>query len=76
MPTRQQLHELVDRLPEGELAAAQRVRSAFVADPVELSLLAAPLDDEPYTEEQRREDEEARRGPRIPHEDLKRELGL
>jgi hypothetical protein len=50
------------------------------ADPVLLSLLNAPPDDEPYTTEQRREDAEAEdsiaRGEGIRHEDILREFGL
>ena len=68
MPTKQQLHELVDRLPEAEVAMVHR------------SLLTAPPDVEPYTDEQQRRDAEARaahrRGESIPHEDVLREFGL
>jgi hypothetical protein len=50
------------------------------ADPVLWSLLTAPMDDEPYTEEQQREDAEAHaafeRGEGISFEDIKREFGL
>jgi hypothetical protein len=50
------------------------------ADPVTLSLLTAPLDDEPYTEEQQRHDAEAvaniQRGEGITTEELTRQLGL
>jgi len=68
VPTRQQLHEVVDRLPEAEVAMVHH------------SLLTAPPDDEPYTDDQRRRDAEARaahlRGESIPHEDVLREFGL
>lgn len=80
MPTRQQLHELVDRLPEAEVAMVHRLLPVFGADPVLYSLLTAPPDDEPHTDEQRRRDGEARaahlRGESIPHEDVLREFGL
>jgi hypothetical protein len=50
------------------------------ADPVWLSILTAPLDDELYTEEQQRRDAEANaaieRGEGIPHEEILREFGL
>ena len=45
-----------------------------------LSLLTARPDDEPYTEEQQRQDSEAQaaieRGEGIPHEEILREFGL
>jgi hypothetical protein len=50
------------------------------ADPVLLSLLNAPPDDEPYTDEQRRRDAEAEAsiagGNGISHEEVLREFGL
>jgi len=51
VPTRQQLHEIVDRLPEAEVAMVHRLLLVFGADPVLNSLLTAPSDDEPYTDE-------------------------
>jgi hypothetical protein len=49
-------------------------------DPVLLSLLNAPPDDEPYTEEQQREAAEGEaaiaRGEGIPHEEVMRDFGL
>jgi hypothetical protein len=49
-------------------------------DPVWLSILTAPPDDEPYTEQQQRRDAEAiaaiERGEGIPHEEVLREFGL
>lgn len=48
-----------------------------IFDPVLRSLLNAPLDDEPETEEERQAIEEALREPAtIPHEEIKRALGL
>lgn len=46
--TRAQLHELVDRLPEGELAAIERV----LDDPLLRALLCAPADEQPLTTEE------------------------
>jgi hypothetical protein len=66
MPPRERLHQLVDRLPESETQTALQV----------LSLLVAPFDDEPYPEEQQKQDEEARLSPRLSHEDLRHDLGL
>jgi hypothetical protein len=49
-----------------------------LADPVALSLLNAPYDDEPETEAERALVEVARSepGPGTPHEDVLREFGL
>jgi hypothetical protein len=50
------------------------------ADPVLLSLLNAPPDDEPYTEDQRERDAEAEasiaRGDGVSHASVLREFGL
>ena len=45
MVTKAQIHELVDRLPESELAALERV----LDDPLLRALLCTPTDDEPLT---------------------------
>jgi hypothetical protein len=80
MQERRELHELVDRLPDPELPAAKRMLQSLLADPLWLSLLTARPDDEPYTEEQQRQDSEAQaaieRGEGIPHEEILREFGL
>jgi hypothetical protein len=80
MPTKQQLHDMVDRLPDESTDAALRVLAGLAADPALYSLLIAPLDDEPYTEEQQREDAEAiaalERGEGIPHEEILKEFGV
>ena len=77
---KQLLHELVDRIPTERSGAFLRALKSLSADPVLLSLLNAPPDDEPYTTEQRREDAEAEdsiaRGEGIRHEDILREFGL
>ena len=78
MSSSQQLHELVEQLPETEVPAAHRVLQALCLDPVQVSLLTAPYDDEPETEEERRLVEEAREDPSpcIPLGDILREFGL
>jgi len=80
MPTKQQLHDLVDRLPDESTDAALRVLAGLAADPALYALLIAPLDDEPYTEQQQREDAEAiaaiERGEGIATDELSRQLGL
>jgi len=81
MASKEQLHQLVDRLPDNEIEPASRVLAALALDPVILSILTAPPDDEPYTEEQQREDAETRariaRGEEevVPLEDVMREFG-
>jgi hypothetical protein len=49
-----------------------------MADAVKLSILMAPFDDEPESEEERAEVEAARREtrPGTPHEEVLREFGL
>lgn len=51
MTAREQLHQLVDTLPEHELATAERVLAGLSAlsDPVRVALATAPRDDEPLT---------------------------
>ena len=54
MTIKEQLHELVDQLPESELATAERMLAALrdsAQDPVYRMLLEAEEDDEPTTEE-------------------------
>ena len=72
MPTRQQLHDTIDRLPDTELFAALRFLEFFSNIP--------PLDDEPCTDIERQEDGLARqdlaRGERITLAEMKREFGL
>ena len=81
---RDQLHRLIEKLPEGELQTAQRFLSFLCeqpdVDPVAYTITHAPADDEPLTIEDIAALEEAhqevRTGKLISHEDLKRELGL
>ena len=71
---------MVERLPPQQVQAALRYLHYLSADPMLLSLLNAPSDDEPYTQEQRRQDAEAEAsiagGEGAPHEEVLRELGL
>jgi hypothetical protein len=50
MIARDDLHAMLDAIPEERLAAAREALAAL-ADPVWLALLNAPEDDEPLTEE-------------------------
>jgi hypothetical protein len=47
MPSKHQLHQLVDRLPDSEVQTALHVLAALNADPALRAALAAPDDDEP-----------------------------
>ena len=77
---REELRLLVDHIPDSDVATARKILRALL-DPVELSLLLAPLDDEPLSEHEEAALAEAeyreRRGePLIPHEEVLREFGL
>jgi hypothetical protein len=79
--TRQHAHEIIDHIPESQLSTAVGLLKKIL-DPMTLALLNAPIDDEPETEEERlavAESEEWLRqngGNGIPHEEVKRQLGL
>ena len=79
MLTRDDLHQLLDTIPDHELTTAATALEPLV-DPALWSLLTAPIDDEPETEEERtaiaEADEDIRQGRLIAHEDIKREFGL
>jgi hypothetical protein len=51
---KERLHELVNRIPEGEVHAAERYLEylAWHGDPLLRKLFEAPYDDEPTTEEE------------------------
>ncbi len=75
---REELRTLVDHIPESDVATARKMLRALI-DPVELSLLIAPPDDEPLSEHEMAALEEAdrreQRGePLVSHEDLLREF--
>ena len=74
---RQDLHALVDHIPAGDVPAARKILRALM-DPVELSLLSAPVDGEPETEDERAAVERAlaEPGPGTSHEQVLREFGL
>ena len=79
--TRQQAHQLIDRLPESQLSALVGLLETIV-DPVAAALRNAPLDDEPESEEEKQTAAEARDwlarhgGKGIPHDEAMRRLGL
>jgi hypothetical protein len=78
--SRDALHELVDRIPEYDLTAAQRYLEYLAASPAYRAALAAPPDDEPVTDGDARAIEETtgeiRAGKVVAHEDILREFGL
>jgi hypothetical protein len=81
MVDRLQLHEFVDRLPDSQVPAALAYLEFLTVDPVLLSLMRAPIDDEPEGEDDRRAAEEAWaamvRGERLlTSDELAAELGL
>ena len=81
MNEREHAHELIDRLPETQLAALVGLLETIV-DPVSAALRNAPIDDEPETEEESQAVAEARAGlarrggKGIPHDEAMRRLGL
>ena len=82
MTTKDELHRLVDQLPESQIETAARdLRELCAAgDPVLRALLTAPSDDEPLTAEDRAAIAEGwdayRAGDVVSLEEVKRELGL
>lgn len=81
MSVRDEVHRLVDALPESELPAIRQVleaRSREVGDSFLRFLNEAPIDDEPTTPEEEQAVAEARedvrRGRTIPFEEVKRQL--
>ena len=65
MSTKEQIHQLVDDLPESELETAKRVLEGLsalsVSSPVEAALANAPVDDESVTDEEAQAIEEGER---------------
>jgi hypothetical protein len=70
---RHELHTLLDHIPDGDVPSLRKILRAL-ADPVELAILTAPLDDEPETEEERASvaSSLADGSPDIPFEELRR----
>jgi hypothetical protein len=82
MTTKERLHQLVERLPEQQLDDAESILVALEThghDPLARKLLAAPLDDEPEDDEERRAVAKARkalaREEIVQDAQLDRELG-
>ncbi|MDP2728001.1 MAG: hypothetical protein Q8P59_10730 [Dehalococcoidia bacterium] len=82
MITKEELHKLVEDLPQGEMEAARRYLQYLrdLGDPLLRMLMQAPFDDELEDDEERAAIAEARReiaaGQVVSHEDIRREFGL
>ena len=82
MATREELHHMIDCLPESVLEASRHAFLEFLkkGDPVLYSLMTAPEDDEPETEEERvaveeiLDDIKTGRAELIPHEQVVKRL--
>jgi hypothetical protein len=77
--TRQHVHELIDQLPSAQLSAVAGLLEAMI-DPVAAALRNAPIDDEPFTEEDRQAvaeaDEWSAHNKPIPLENVLADFGL
>ena len=73
MTAREELHRLVDHIPENEVRTTRKLLRALV-DPVELALLSAEEDDEPESDGERAAVEAALAGsgPDVPFEKVRR----
>jgi hypothetical protein len=53
IPEKQHAHELIERLPDSQIATAVRFLEFMLLDPVARAVATAPPDDEPVTEQDR-----------------------
>jgi len=78
--SRATLHQLIDRIPEEELAAAKRFLEYLATGPACRAALSAPPDDEPVTEADaaaiQLARDEIRTGKVVAHDEILREFGL
>ncbi len=78
--SRDTLHNLVDRIPEEELPAAERFLEYLAVSPAYRTALSAPPDDEPVTEADAaaiaRAHEQVRAGKVILHDEILGEFGV
>jgi hypothetical protein len=72
--SREQLHRLVDELPESEIARFEQSLNDLLAERMQRTLESAPLDDEPDDDDLDGGLTEARGETPIPHEDVRRRL--
>ena len=82
MAIKDDLHRLVDELPQDELLTAKRYLEYLrnMSDPLLKTLMEAPMDDEPETAEEKAAVAEAYEdlaaGRVVTFEDIKREFGV
>jgi hypothetical protein len=80
--TKEKLHQLVDRVPDGEVHTAERFLEYLATsdDPMMRALMNAPEMDEPLSDADREALEEGRRaleaGDVVSHEELRKAIGL
>jgi hypothetical protein len=78
--TREALHELIERIPDEEIVAAQRFLEDLARGAAFHATLSAPLDDEPITdgdaESIARAHRDIQAGKVVSHEDVLREFGI
>jgi hypothetical protein len=77
--TRAHVHALIDQLPPGQLSAVETLLESML-DPLSRKLALAPVDDEPFTDQERQAVAEAvewsRHNAVVPLEDVLGDLGL
>jgi hypothetical protein len=77
--TRQYVHELVDRLPSEQFRVVETILRSML-DPLSRRLALAPIDDEPFTEQDRQAvaeaDEWLRHNKPVPLESVLADFGL
>jgi hypothetical protein len=78
--TRKASHELIDRIPESEIIAAQRLLQRLASDAPFRAAMSAPLDDEPVTagdaEAIARAEKDLQAGRVVSHGEILREFGI
>ena len=72
MANRQHVHELVDRLPDSDVPAIEKLLESLTESPIERAMRLAPEDDEPVTPADARAiaDAESDTRPPVPLEKL------
>ena len=76
------LHQLIDELPEDEIPAAERCLESLCShrDPVLDAIRSAPDVEEPFSDQEQRDVDDAirdlRAGNRVPHAQILRKHGL
>lgn len=78
MANRQRIHELIDRLPDTDVPAVEKLLESLTESPAERAIRLAQPDDEPVTknEEQAIREAESDTRPPVPLEDLLTEYRL